>query len=256
VRKLDREVIRHARRPRGQHHHAGAEKHRLADAVGHEHDGLPGLLPDMQQLQVHFLARERVERAKRLVHQDELGIVDERARDGGALLHAAGELIRILFLAAPEPDQGKELARAGTARAHGKPQDLGREQDIVDHASPFQQQWLLEHHADVAARVERMARGPDRQLAGVMPMKARQNLQERGLAATGGADQRDELSRRHIEAYLGDREQIRAPRAVDLLHAGDMDERLGHDLTKAARRSPPAHAPAPARGRRGRRRSA
>jgi hypothetical protein len=43
-----------------------------------------------------------VERAERLVEQQDLGIVGERARDGRALLHAAGEHLRIVMLEAFE----------------------------------------------------------------------------------------------------------------------------------------------------------
>ena len=48
----------------------------------------------VQQLGLHGLARLRVERAERLVHQQHLGIDGERAGDADALLHAAGKLMR------------------------------------------------------------------------------------------------------------------------------------------------------------------
>ena len=54
------------------------------------------LLPDREQLEVEPLARHLVERAERLVHQQEGGLERERARDRDALLHAAGELPRVV----------------------------------------------------------------------------------------------------------------------------------------------------------------
>ena len=45
-------------------------------------------------LELHLLAQLLVERAERLVHQHELGLEHERARDGDALLLAAGKLRR------------------------------------------------------------------------------------------------------------------------------------------------------------------
>ena len=66
-----------------------AEEHRFLDRVGDEDDGLAAFAPDPQHLQVHLFAGQRVERAERLVHQDQFRVVDERARDSGALLHAA-----------------------------------------------------------------------------------------------------------------------------------------------------------------------
>ena len=59
-------------------------------------------------------------------------------------------------------------------------------------------------------------------------MKPGQHLEQRGLAAARGPDQRHELARLDVEGRLGDREKIRAARAVDLLHAGQMDERFAH----------------------------
>ncbi len=47
--------------------------------------------PDALQLQVHVLARHRVQRAEGLVHQQHRGVVQQRPADRGALLHAAGQ---------------------------------------------------------------------------------------------------------------------------------------------------------------------
>ena len=194
--------------PGGEHDHARAEKHRLGDAVRDEHDGLFRLLPDAQQLEVHLLARERIERAERLVHQDQLGIVDQRARDRRALLHAAGKLVGIFVLVALEPDQREQIAGARAARRHRQPEDFRRQQHVVDHAPPFQQQRLLEHHADVARRIERLRRRSDPHLAGVVRMQAGEDLQQRGLAAARRADQRDQLAGFDVERRLRDREEL------------------------------------------------
>ena len=51
-------------------------------------------LPDPLQLERQLLARERVERRERLVHQQHARLVDQRAAERDALLHAAGELVR------------------------------------------------------------------------------------------------------------------------------------------------------------------
>jgi len=57
--------------------------------VGHEEDRGLGFTPQPVDQFLHVQARRRVERSERLVHQDQLGIVDEGTRDSGALLHAA-----------------------------------------------------------------------------------------------------------------------------------------------------------------------
>ena len=52
----------------------------------------------LQQLFLHHLARHRVERGERLVHQQDFGVGGEQARDRDALLHAARQLGRIVVL--------------------------------------------------------------------------------------------------------------------------------------------------------------
>ena len=65
----------------------------LGDVVGHEQNCAGGLLPDPQQKVLHLVAGLRVESAEGLVHQDDLRADGQRAGDGHALLHAAGERV-------------------------------------------------------------------------------------------------------------------------------------------------------------------
>ncbi len=62
----------------------------------------------------------RVERAERLVHQQQRRIVDQRAHQRDALLHAAGQLPRIAVLEAGEADQ-RRAARARAASSRSRP---------------------------------------------------------------------------------------------------------------------------------------
>ena len=57
--------------PRRQQQHLLAEERRLVDRVGDEHDRRAGRFPDLQQLLVQPVARDLVERAERLVHQQQ-----------------------------------------------------------------------------------------------------------------------------------------------------------------------------------------
>src|ERR1700704_1259177 len=45
---------------------------------------------------IHLIARNGIERAERLVHQQELRVVDERPADRDALAHPARQLMRLL----------------------------------------------------------------------------------------------------------------------------------------------------------------
>jgi hypothetical protein len=62
--------------PRARTHHRdmGSERQRLIDAMGHEHDGALMLLPDPNQFILHVHPRLLVERAERLIHQNDLRV--------------------------------------------------------------------------------------------------------------------------------------------------------------------------------------
>ena len=63
--------------------------------MGHEQYGELRFIPQRQQLVLHAGARERVERSERLVHEQYIRLHGHAARDGDALLHAAGEGVRV-----------------------------------------------------------------------------------------------------------------------------------------------------------------
>ena len=67
----------------------GDEQHRQAE-----------LAIEIEQLLLHQHAGLRVERAERLVEQQCLGPVDQRARQADALAHAAAQLRRAMMLEA------------------------------------------------------------------------------------------------------------------------------------------------------------
>jgi hypothetical protein len=58
--------------------------------VRDEDDGLPRVGLDPADLRLQGLASRRIERAERLIHQDDVRVGRERARDADALLLAAG----------------------------------------------------------------------------------------------------------------------------------------------------------------------
>ena len=96
-------------------------------------------------------AGARVERAGRLVGEDQQRARDQRARDRHALLLAAGELRRLVVGALGEPD----LAPASRARARGAPRAGDarvdqRQLDVLERRGAREQVEVLEHEADAA----------------------------------------------------------------------------------------------------------
>src|SRR5262245_51229106 len=128
------------------------EEDRLDDAVRHEDDGLATLLPDPQQLEVQPFARELVDRPERLIHQDNLWIDNQDSAERGALLHAARQLGGIGTLAVLEPDQAENVASSVHGAPAIEPEDLDREQNVLENGPPGKKHWRLKHHADVAPR--------------------------------------------------------------------------------------------------------
>src|SRR6266704_1362034 len=139
-------------RPGRQHRDPLAEVHRLLDAVGDEHDGLAGLLPDAQQLVLEAVAGLRVQRGERLVHQQHVRVEGEAAGDGHPLLHPAGQLMRVPVGEAGQPDQRQEMPRPLAALPPRYPLALQPELHIGLCGAPREQGILLEHDAPVQAR--------------------------------------------------------------------------------------------------------
>ena len=80
---------------RRHQHHAIGEIDRLLDVVGDEGERRLFQPVHVQDEVVHDFARLRVERAEGLVHQQDFGPPHQRAGDGDALLHAAGQLVGV-----------------------------------------------------------------------------------------------------------------------------------------------------------------
>src|SRR5262245_59334615 len=78
-RQIDRNRFDDPSGPAAHHDHGVAEHDRLVDAVRHEQGSLLVLLPDGEQLVAHGFAGLRVERAERLVEQQDLRVDRQRA---------------------------------------------------------------------------------------------------------------------------------------------------------------------------------
>jgi hypothetical protein len=99
-------------RPRGHDQHAVAQEQRLRDAVRHEQHGFAVLHEDRLQFNGEPVAGERVERGERLVHQQQLRVVQQRAGDRHPLLHATGEFGRVVLGEIGEADRFQQAVRA------------------------------------------------------------------------------------------------------------------------------------------------
>src|SRR5262249_4065964 len=140
-----------------------------------------------------------VERAERLVHEQHVGLDGERARDGGALPHAARHLGRMVVLETAEAGDRQITPRDGGALDRAEAEGLEHERHGLLEATPGQETILLEDDPDLV--LTRLA-GHDR-LAVERDATARGRLetaddsQQRGLATAVGAEETDELAGLH-----------------------------------------------------------
>ncbi len=181
---------------RRHHVHLVGEVDRLFDVMGDEHHGLAEIAPQSQQPFLHLQLGLRIERAERLVQQDDVGVEQQRAQQRRALAHAAGERVRIEIFEAREPVALQQRQRALARRAQRHTLDLHAEDDVVEHGAPRQQQILLQHVADAADRAGGVDAVDQHAAAGRLQQSG-DDVEDRALAATGGSDQADEAALRN-----------------------------------------------------------
>ena len=83
-------------------------------------------LPESQHFILHPHAGEGVERAERFVEQEDFRMIDQRPRQGDALGHAAGEMVRVGVGKPFEADEAHELVHLMRAFPAGRRARRGR----------------------------------------------------------------------------------------------------------------------------------
>ena len=176
---------------------AVGDRHRLFLVVGDDQEGQAELLLQVGQLELGLLAQLLVERAERLVEEQHLRLLGERAGERDALALAAGQLMRLALGEGRELDQRQHLLDAAV--------DLG-----LRHAVLLEAEGDVRLDASCAGTARRTGtscwsgagragrrRGPGRR-ARTSPvgrlLEAGDHAHQRGLAAAGRAEQREELA--------------------------------------------------------------
>ena len=93
--QIDAVFIVDPARPRRHHDDPVGEEDRLLDGMRDEEDSQPGSRSDLDQFVLQPFACHRIERAERLIHQHDFGVIGQHAGNRHALLHAAGKLMRV-----------------------------------------------------------------------------------------------------------------------------------------------------------------
>ena len=194
-----------------------------------EDGGVAGAVVDLAQPAAELAADLRVERAERLVEQQDARLDGERAGERHALPLAAGELTGKALLQAGELHEVEEVQHAladfrlGRAAAAGPHRQA--EGDVVEHRHVAEQRVMLEYEADIAltqVEAERILLAEENASGGRL-VEAGEDAQQRGLAGAGRAEQREKLARRHAQRNVVQRGRV-AKSLHDVLD-GDVDRR-------------------------------
>src|SRR5882757_306833 len=192
--------------------------------------------------QPHDLRRGfRVQRGHRLVGEQDLRLLHERAGHRDPLLLAAGERVGPLErpIAQPDPLQVAQRLAADLPGVADQPQPRAAQPTeragahVLQHAQAADQVELLEHEADPPAQSAQLAAGrgadvgaqhADRARAG--PLQAVNVAQQGGLAGPGQAEQHHHLAGPHAQRHVVQTQDVRAETLADSVEAHHRFARL------------------------------
>src|SRR5580704_11852403 len=104
-----------------------------------EHDRLAVSFPYSQQFVLHDLARLRVKRAKRLIHQQDARPNAQRAGNSDALLHASRELTGKVVFKLRQSHESHRISRSLAAFRGCGADELAAKLDVFDGSFPRQE---------------------------------------------------------------------------------------------------------------------
>jgi len=185
----------------GEHDDPVAGVDALVDVVGDQQDGDVPLAAHPQHEVLQVFPGLRVHRAERLVHEQQHRIAGQRPGDGDPLLHAAGQLPRVLVRGVGEAHRGQCRQRRRVTGRAAVLRAAQRQRDVVADAQPRIQRAavVLEDHGEpVRHPGDRRAVQHDPAACGLeQPGDA---AQQRGLAAARWPDDGDKLAVGRLQA--------------------------------------------------------
>ena len=204
--------------------HAVCEQDGFGDAVRHDDERHRPTLPQSLELQVEALARERVERAERLVEQQHRRPPHERTCEAGLLRHPARQLGRERALEAAEADEVQGRARLRLAFVARYRSSRGNATfEIVSRHGSRRGSWKTSPtHRSGPSTGPRERRSPRRATAGG------HDAQQRALARPVRTEDRNELPLPddEVDGLRGD--EARARKRERERHATQLDRRRPH----------------------------
>src|SRR5579872_847731 len=182
------------------------ESQRLRLGMRDEDEGDAEIALQQAQFALDRFAQIGVERAERLVEQEDVGLDDEAPRQRDALPLAAGKTVRAAVDNVGEPELLDDPLDALVDRLAVEPLHLEAIGDVAAHGHVREQGVALKDHCGRALlggqRVDPLA--ADENIAGRNDLETGDHSQRRRLAAAGWAKEGDELAFGDIEIEIDD----------------------------------------------------
>ena len=182
---------------------AVAEREGLAAVVRHVERRHVERVEDALEILQQAVAEPAVERAERLVEEEDARLRRERAGQRDALLLSARERGDGAPLVSGEPDELQDLPDATLDLVPPRPPHAQPEGDVPEDVPVLEERTFLEHEPDPAPvrRYGREIRPGEEHAPGVRPLKARDHAQERALPGAARPEHRDHLALGDIEPH-------------------------------------------------------
>ncbi len=178
------------------HHDPRRQGHGLDLIVRHHHHRGRQAAAELRQFATGAQAQRRIETRQRFVHQQQVGLLDQRPPQRHALLLAAGEFGRALVEEGFDGEDSGDIGNAGGDFIGGDAHIAQAESQIFTDRHMGIEGVILEHHGDatVAGRfvVDGAAIQPD--FAAIDRFQSGDQAQQGGLAAAGRPEDNEEFA--------------------------------------------------------------
>ena len=173
---------------------------------------------ELRDLGAHLDTQLRVEVRERLVHEEHLGLADDRPAHRDPLPLATGQLLRLageVRREIEEPRRPRDALIDDVLRRLPQPQAEG---DVVRDGEVRVQRVVLEHHRDVPVLRRELVHDPvaDRDRAVRDALEPGDHAKRGRLAATRRPDEDEELAVRDVDREVLDRVDATFVHLVDL----------------------------------------
>src|SRR5713226_7432954 len=203
------------------------------DIVSYDEDRPRGNLvtePELKKFAAKCFRGEDIEGRERFIHEEHFGFDNEGAGDTDTLFHSTGEFLGVGRLKTVEA-HGIEDAQGALVAFNGRhAASFERGFDVFENGEPRKERETLKDDRDVGRFVTDRLAVPVNG-AGGGRRKTSQHAKQRGFAAAGSAEERDDLARVNGEIGGGDNLDVTAVGLrVGFLQLARFDDWSGRDV--------------------------